>query len=70
MKFAWLGGLYLALSTTDAWAYLDPGTGSILIQGLIAAMATGLFAFRSKLVQIKSMFARRSDVSDVNSDKN
>lgn len=69
MKIAWLSGLYLAVSTTDAWAYLDPGTGSILIQGLIAAMATGLFAFRSKVAQIKAVFGRRNDISDVNSDK-
>jgi hypothetical protein len=70
MKRACLAGSYLLLWTVDAWAYLDPGTGSILIQGLIAAMATGLFAFRSKLVQIKAMFAPKGDVGDVNSDKN
>ena len=70
MKLAWLAGSYLMLSTVDAWAYLDPCTGSFLIQGLIAAMATGLFAFRSKLVQIKAMFAPKGDVNNVNSDKN
>lgn len=58
MKLAGLAGLYLALMTTEAWAYLDPGTGSILIQGLVAAMATGLFAFRSKLAQIMAYFGR------------
>lgn len=31
------------VSTSDtAFAYLDPGTGSILLQGLIAAVAAGL----------------------------
>jgi len=29
----------VALSPTQAFAYLDPGTGSALIQGLIAAIA-------------------------------
>jgi hypothetical protein len=30
---------FAALFTPDAWAYLDPGTGSILLQGLIAGIA-------------------------------
>lgn len=29
----------LAATTVDAFAYLDPGTGSIILQGLIAAAA-------------------------------
>lgn len=29
----------LAATTADAFAYLDPGTGSIILQGLIAAAA-------------------------------
>lgn len=29
----------LAMTTVDAFAYLDPGTGSIILQGLIAAFA-------------------------------
>jgi hypothetical protein len=29
-----------AASAAPAWAYLDPGTGSILLQGIIAAIAT------------------------------
>jgi hypothetical protein len=58
MRLAILSTLYLVLLTTEAWAYLDPGTGSILIQGLIAALATGLFAFRSKLLWIKGLLSR------------
>jgi hypothetical protein len=30
---------------TDAAAYLDPGTGSIIFQGVIAVVATGLAVF-------------------------
>lgn len=29
----------LTMTTVDAFAYLDPGTGSIILQGLIAAFA-------------------------------
>lgn len=39
---------WIALSET-AHAYLDPGTGTILLQGLIAATATGLYFMRSKI---------------------
>jgi hypothetical protein len=36
-------GLVVALSATasPAYAYLDPGTGSIILQGLIAGLAAG-----------------------------
>jgi len=32
-------GFALALFSVDAYAYLDPGTGSAIIQGVIAAIA-------------------------------
>jgi hypothetical protein len=33
---------YLLLSGEMAQAYLDPGTGSMLLQGILAAIATGV----------------------------
>jgi len=33
--------IYLLLTISSAHAYLDPGTGSIILQGLIAALAAG-----------------------------
>jgi hypothetical protein len=35
-----------AASVTPTYAYLDPGSGTLLIQGLIAGVAGGLIAFR------------------------
>jgi hypothetical protein len=32
------------LLSSDAYAYLDPGTGSLLLQGLLAALATAAAA--------------------------
>src|SRR3546814_4628731 len=52
----------LIVATGPAYAYLDPGTGSILLQGLIAGVAGGLVAARlywSKLKHLLS-FARRT----------
>ncbi len=36
-----LNFIYLFLTVSSAHAYLDPGTGSIILQGLIAALAAG-----------------------------
>ena len=36
----------MIFGSNEAHAYLDPGTGSILIQGIIAVIAGGLFTLR------------------------
>jgi hypothetical protein len=41
---------------SDAAAYLDPGTGSIIFQGVIAAVATGLAVFASAWKNLVSFF--------------
>ena len=41
---------------SDAAAYLDPGTGSIIFQGVIAAVATGLAVFASAWKSVVSYF--------------
>lgn len=56
--------LFLTTTTSQAQAYIDPGTGSILLQGLIAALAAasatlGLFWHR-----IKSFFRSGSSPSE------
>lgn len=48
----------MLLAAPQAHAYLDPGTGSILIQGLIAALVGGLFFLRNTWARIKSFFTR------------
>ena len=34
---------FIGLSTGDAYGFLDPGTGSILLLGIIASVASSLF---------------------------
>lgn len=36
---SWSLCILIALSPVSAYAYIDPGTGSVLIQGIIAAVA-------------------------------
>jgi len=41
----------------NAFAYVDPGTGSYIIQMIIAALVGGLFALKLFWVRIKTFFA-------------
>jgi hypothetical protein len=45
------------LFSKRAYAYLDPGTGSMLLQGLIAAVAGGLMVIRSYWGKWKNLLA-------------
>jgi hypothetical protein len=47
----------LLISTDDAHAYLDPGTGSILLQGLIAGIAAASFAIGGYWTKVKTFFS-------------
>ena len=39
VKFFVIFGLFFCLSSQHAYAYLDPGSGSLLVQALIAVLA-------------------------------
>jgi len=61
--------LLLIASTRAAHAYVDPGTGSYVIQLLIAALAGIALAVRIYWGRIKRFFSRSSpDASDTGSD--
>jgi len=40
-------GLFFFLFATPAWAYIDPGTGSILLQMILGGIGGIFFAVRS-----------------------
>jgi hypothetical protein len=45
MKFIYLLSIFSFAIVKDAYAYLDPGTGSLIIQGIIAgSLSVALFA--------------------------
>ena len=46
---------FVMLSTGDAYAYLDPGTGSILLQALIATVASSLFVIKMYWYKFRSL---------------
>jgi len=52
--------LFVALVfPVTALAYLDPGTGSIILQGLIAAIAAGLVVIKAYWYKIKTFFGKK-----------
>jgi hypothetical protein len=46
------------MSMNPAFAYLDPGTGSIIVQGIIGAIAGGLVVGRMYWHKFKAFFSR------------
>ena len=45
--------------TSPAYAYLDPGTGSIILQGLLAGIAVAAGFVRMYWQRFKSLFSRQ-----------
>jgi hypothetical protein len=49
----------LLLVSSPAYAYLDPGTGSMLIQGVLAALAVGSAAVAAFWTRLRHFFSGR-----------
>ena len=61
-----------AVWTTPADAYLDPGTGSMILQAIIGAVAGGLVLLKIYWGKIKLLFSTKratKPIEDRNSDK-
>jgi hypothetical protein len=46
------------LQSTDAWAYLDPGAGSLMLQFAIASVVGALFAIKMFWKKIAAFMKR------------
>ncbi len=57
LKYGFLLAAYGSLSA-PAYAYLDGATGSIILQGIIGAAATGLVYYRLFTAKAKALLAR------------
>jgi len=61
--------LLLSFSSVPAYAYIDPGTGSLIIQGLIGAIAAAGVVLKLYWYKLKAFFSRESvDTDDPTSD--
>jgi hypothetical protein len=56
-----IAGASLVLAAGPAWAYIDPGTGSLLVQSALAIIAVAMVAGRSAWHRVKGFFSRRRD---------
>jgi len=65
---SWLKVLCLAIGTlmytSPAYAYLDPGTGSMLLQALIGGIAAGFAVLSLYWQKVKAFFAKGKTVND------
>ncbi len=56
--------LFYCLGIVKAYAYLDPGTGSIILQAIIAAIATAgatiTYYWRKIKISIKNIFIKKN----------
>lgn len=59
-----LTGIYLVLFPENAYAYLDAGTGSILLQALIAAVAGAVMVMRAYWSKLKNLFTSSKNVAE------
>lgn len=50
--------------TGSAYAYLDPGTGSLIVQGAIAAVGAVLLAGKMYWARIRMMFGKAHGVEE------
>lgn len=55
---------FFLLLTGPAHAYLDPGTGSILVQAILGAVSLGVAFFRERLARLLSFTNWRRGKSD------
>ena len=53
--------LVILVWVDDAQAYIDPGTGSMLVQSLIAVIVGGLFIIKKYWHKLKVFFSRKKD---------
>ncbi|MDA8986267.1 hypothetical protein N9H10_04270 [Luminiphilus sp.] len=60
------------LVSSKAFAYLDPGTGSMILQGVIAGVALAWFTIKIYWYKLTSLFGKKPPESllddDVNTD--
>ena len=54
--------------TSPAYAYLDPGTGSMLLQGLIAGLAVIMSFLSIYWQKVKAFFVKQKPDIDIDTD--
>ena len=58
-----LAAIFFSLSSFPAFAYIDPGTGSIVVQAIIAAVVSASFTIKVYWSRIRSYLSKKSGSS-------
>jgi hypothetical protein len=58
-----LAAVLLLAAPIPAWAYLDPGSVSLVVQGAVAAVATAAATFRLWWYRVKELVWRKPSAS-------
>lgn len=53
---------FVAVTPTDAWAYVDPGTGSYLFQLAAAGLFAGMFTLRRYWYVLRSWLGGQAEM--------
>ncbi len=61
--------LFVGLIAMPASAYLDPGTGSMILQGLIAGIAIAWFTIKNYWYKLTAFFGKKKEPSSVLDDE-
>tara|TARA_Y100000590_G_C14998959_1_gene743085 strand:+ start:203 stop:412 length:210 start_codon:yes stop_codon:yes gene_type:complete len=65
----WLTAVLIIFPSSSAYAYLDPGTGSIILQAILGAIAAGLMTIKIWWQKFKSFFSKILNFSKKNNNK-
>lgn len=49
----------LSLAAPEAWAYLDPSTGSMILSAIVGMFATAALAIKTYWYKLKGLFRRQ-----------
>ncbi len=58
MRYLYFILLILTIPVLPIFAYLDPGTGSMIVSAIIGALATVIFVFKGWFYKIFRMFRK------------
>lgn len=61
MRYLYFIILFMVVTILPAFAYLDPGTGSMIVSAIIGAVATLVFVFKGFFFKLIGLFRKKED---------
>ena len=61
MRYLYFIIIFMVVTISPIFAYLDPGTGSMIVSAIIGAVATLAFVFKGFFFKLTGKFGRKKD---------